>query len=136
MQYNENDPVIQDVVATQDKLSDAVSMVLGFRANMKILAEGGRDGKARVIVTSDPLELTGPARFLFKELRIGTFGGMFFHGPNDPRYGEVFASFELHFDYTHHSYGNNGCPAGFAGKRLLATLKSVKRAWTWDIEVV
>lgn len=113
---------IDEVEATQASLSAAISAALGTPVNARFFREDIR-GKERLSVISAPLPLTGPAYFMFKELRVGSFGSIsIVTGPTADPEVDTLAWFDLHFDYEHQTSGSNGCGAGIMGKRIIMKL--------------
>lgn len=112
---------LDDIEATQASLSAAISAALGTPVNARFYREDSR-GKERLSVISAPLPLTGPAYFMFKELRVGSFGSISIVTDQTGTDDEPFAWFDLHFDYEHQTSGSNGCGAGIMGKRIVMKL--------------
>lgn len=115
---------LDEIEATQTSLSAAISAALGTPVNARIFLENSF-GKERLSVTSDPIALTGPAYFMFKELHVGSFGSISVVTDQTGTDDEPLAWFDLHFDYEHHVSGCNGCGAGVMGKRIIMKLVDV-----------
>lgn len=112
---------LDEVEATQASLSAAISAALGTPVNARFYREDSR-GKERLYVISTPLPLTGPAYFMFKKLRVGSFGSISIVTDQTGTDDEPFAWFDLHFDYEYQTSGGNGCGAGVMGKRITMKL--------------
>lgn len=117
----------EEVVETSEQLSEAISAVLGFDVKMNLYIETSKSGNKAVYAKSERIHLNGVAMYMFKDLTIGSFGSVRVTEENSPN-KTCLAWFELHASYNHQTSGSNGCNLGFAGARLVATLKR-----EWDI---
>lgn len=126
MDISKNEMSMEEAVATEKSLTHAVESVLGQRCPMTIRIETyGRNDSKRLVAESEPLGLDGPFKLMFKELRVNSFGSMWYNATCEPDH--PIAAFDLHFSYEHQSGGSNGCGAGFLGRRIHMELRIVRQ---------
>jgi hypothetical protein len=129
---------ITNVKATEPELSAAVSKALGQPVTMHLSIEARRNGEQYLTAVSDPLLISGPAYFMFSTLKVGSFGGIYIAAEDNDE--NMAAVFDLHFEYTHHTGGSNGCTAGAFGKRIRMVCSSEykygMRSLVWAADVL
>lgn len=126
-----SDDKLELVKSTEASLSRAVSSVLGQAVTMHLVPGTRRDGTEYLDAASDPLPLSGPAYFMFKELIVGSFGAVSIY--EEPNETETLASFRLHFAYKHHCGGSNGCEAGILDQNIHLSLSYVRKCGEMDL---
>ena len=117
-----------------ESLNQIVSQALGLTVKFDVK----EDAKGRVSLISQPLDRLGVALFMFKEIRVATFGSLYFADDTTIDAPKEVTAFPLHVSYSHQDGGTNGATLGAFGKELLAVLRAGSRfdgpTWAWVIE--
>ena len=122
------------VLGSIDNLNQAVSQALGLTVTFTVK----EDSKGRINLISQPLDRSGIALFMFKEIRVATFGSLFFADDESIDAPKEVTCFPLHVSYSHQDGGTNGAALGAFGKELLVVLRASSRYgeadWAWGVE--